>query len=171
MKLFLSLLVSAAVVSPAFAGITANGSYDDDMMIVDTYEAPEAKFFEYEEYADVPMGDAIKDITIHFTSSFSQDWCVWIVVSVPDFTVMDGGINGTICDGGADDNWRIDSVEPLGGGTYEIHGTHVGDGSCVDTICMIGTKNGRAVEGTNYGWNGPCDSWPMEGGLINGCDF
>ena len=122
MKVFLSLLVSVAIASPAFAGITANGSYDDERAIE---QSQEVDFVIFEEGFDVPSTNAYKNFTIHWTSSFSQDWCMWLVLERPSLDVIDGGINGTICDGSADDNWMIDSVTPLGGGTFDVRASHV----------------------------------------------
>lgn len=93
---------------------------------------------------------------------------MWVETNTGNpFVILDGGITGTICGSG---EWSIDSITALGGGTYELHASASVSG-CATSLCMIGTKSGSSINNTRYGWNGGCDSFPMEGGTVNGCDF
>ncbi len=161
-------LCACALVSPVLA-IDANGwlAKEDLDVQVAQLDMPGELHAVLEE-ASMPGADRYFDITIHWTNEEGIDWCMYLEFTSPDFTVISGGIGGTICDGEDPSSWQIDSISPSGGGCYRVESTHVGSGNCSSSLCLDGCKVGGAVPGADYGWGGGCNHFSADGD-INGC--
>ena len=150
-------------------GIVSDHEYSFSPTHVEAPVAGQEQIVAHMEVHDFYGDEATKDLDIRWTSIYNIDWCLNVVVTIPDYTVLGGGISGTICDGCDGENLRIDSADRTGEGVFELRATYVGDGSCAESMCGIAFKSGKDYA-ADYGWNGACDSFPADG-VLNGCVF